>query len=111
MEVFWFRGEALTSQQVIDELVEGTRWHPKTIRTLMNRLAKKGALEHRREGRAYWYRARVEREDCIRSESRNFLERVFGGEPDAMLIHLVENTPLTPAQIRRLKGILNRKEK
>jgi hypothetical protein len=34
-------------------------WHPKTAKTLMGRLVKKGALEFDRDGRAYLYRSEV----------------------------------------------------
>ncbi|MBL9138927.1 MAG: BlaI/MecI/CopY family transcriptional regulator, partial [Verrucomicrobiales bacterium] len=52
----------------------------------------------------------VRREASIEQESRSFLRRIFGGEPAAMLISLVEQTDLSPEEIRQLKEILARKE-
>ena len=50
-------------------------------------------------------------EDCVRMESKSFVQRVFGGEPASMLIHLVKNTKLSPEEISELKRILSEKEK
>jgi predicted transcriptional regulator len=37
--------------------------------------------------------------------------RVFGGEPVSMLLHLVGETKLSKADIKKLKDMLNEKEK
>jgi len=50
---------------------------------LLNRLVKKEALGFRKEGRVYHYYPLVEEAACVRSESRSFLRRVYGGGVDA----------------------------
>jgi BlaI family penicillinase repressor len=54
MKVLWFRSAA-TAETVIEALSKTNNWKPATIRTLINRLVKKGALSHNREGRAFIY--------------------------------------------------------
>jgi BlaI family penicillinase repressor len=85
-------------------------WRPRTIRTLLDRLVRKGAVKvHEDEIRQY--APAVSREICLRNESRSFAERVFAGEPAPMLLHLIKETKLTPAEIEQLKQLLAEKEK
>jgi BlaI family penicillinase repressor len=48
---------------------------------------------------------------AIRQESRSFLQRVFGGEPVPLLLHLVEESKLSKEDIKKLKDMLSEKEK
>jgi len=110
MRVFWGTREPLTSQQIIDALAERENWHPKTVRTLITRLSKKGALGFRREGRGYRYRARVTQQACVRAVSRSFLDRVFDGSLRPMLAHFVQDKRLSKREIAELKRLLEEKE-
>ena len=86
-------------------------WHSRTTRTLIDRLVRKKALKTRSEGKRYLYEPLVTMEECRRHESRSLLRRVFGGEPAAMLLHLVGEAKLSKEEIRKLKSILSEKEK
>lgn len=99
-----------SASRVVELLEERKEWHSRTIRTLLDRLVKKGALKIRPDGRRHLYEALIDREKCIRAESRSFLRRVFGGERAAMLLHLVEEADLTQEEIEELKKILKEKE-
>src|SRR5438105_5063845 len=93
MRVVWGKGP-LSASGVIEELPR-KGWHPKTVKTLLGRLVKKGALGFEEEGRAYVYRARVTEKECAAAESASFLERVFGGSLQPMLAHFVEGKKLS----------------
>jgi len=109
MKVVWAHAP-LTAASVIAHLAaRDTGWHPKTVRTLLNRLVKKGALGYRQEGRSYVYYARVSEEACVAAVSESFLERVFGGALSPMLAHFVERHRLTPSEIEGLRDILRRR--
>lgn len=103
------------ASDVIDTLKASTRWSAATIKTMLNRLVKKGVLATRAEGRRFLYSAVVSREQCVRSESRSFLQRLFRGQAGPMLVHLVRETKLSPDEVAELKKILdqqaNRSEK
>lgn len=108
MQVIWRIGPA-TAQQVIEALsAEDATWHPKTAKTLLNRLVKKKALGYHQEGRAYVYRPLVKQEDCISAESESFLDRVFGGSLQPMLAHFVEEGKLSRKEIEELKALLEK---
>src|SRR5439155_12456262 len=79
MRALWQNGP-LTTNQVVNALDAATHWKPKTIHTLLSRLARKGALEFERKGREYLFRPLVTAEECEHAATRSFLGRFFGGE-------------------------------
>jgi BlaI family penicillinase repressor len=107
MKICWGKSP-VTSQEVIDALSVHQKWHPKTIKTLLNRLVKKRALGFKKEGRAYLYQPLVAERDCVTAESKSFLDRVFGGSLKPMLTHFVENRKLSPEEIAELKKLLKK---
>ena len=108
MRVFW-ENSPLTANQVIDALSDATHWKSRTVKTLINRLVKKGALDYEADGRTYLYSAKVQEEDCVRSESKSFLNRTFAGALMPMLLHFIEDESLSEKDIDELIGVLNAK--
>ena len=104
MKVLW-EAAPLTGAEVAERI----GGHPKTIKTLLGRLVKKGALRFREEGNRYLYRPVFPREKFVAEESRSFLERVFGGEATPALVHFVENVDLTDEEIQELRELLERR--
>ena len=78
---------------------------------MLRRLIRKKALTYKAEGKVYYYEPAVSREQCVRGESRSFLERVFGGAAHPLLVQLAQETKLSPGEIAELKRILRDKEK
>lgn len=105
MEPIWSAGQCKAAD-VIRQLSDTHDWNPSTIRTLLARLVEKGALEYEVDGAKYIYRAAVTREQCVRRESRTFLEKAFGGDVGALLTHFVAESALSPQQIDQLRRLL-----
>jgi len=110
MNVLWQRSP-LTASEVVDEVSERMNWHPKTVKTLLGRLVKKGALRYRQEGNRYLYAPVLPRERYVAEESRSFVERVFGGQATPALLHIVETMKLSDEELEELRLILERKQK
>ncbi len=110
MKIVWSAPSPLPAAAIIEELNKTESWHPRTVKTLLNRLVKKCALSFSKEGREYLYRAKASEKACVRAESESFLQRVFGGALQPMLVHLVQDKELTPDEIKELKKILKAKE-
>jgi BlaI family transcriptional regulator, penicillinase repressor len=106
MKTLWTRSP-LAAQDVIEELASRMHWNHRTIRTLLSRLVKKGALNYSREGRAYLYRPKVTENECVKAISESFLDRVFGGALQPMLSHFVSQKKLSKKEIAALKRILD----
>jgi BlaI family penicillinase repressor len=110
MKVVWGRTPC-SAGDVITALVNtDPSWHPKTIKTFLNRLVGKKALGFRKEGRAYFYRPLVTERECVHAASETFLERVFGGALQPMLAHFVGRKKLSTGEIRELKKLLEEKK-
>jgi len=108
MQVLWSKGP-LTANEVVEELAKKNKWKPKTIKTLINRLLRKGGLRFEKEGRKYRYYPAVSESKCVRTETRSFLRRVYGGATRPMLAAFLENTELSPDDIKELKRILDQR--
>lgn len=110
MNLVWLKSPR-TAQEIVEELEPKRGWSPRTIRTLIGRLGRKGALRHRQSGKRYLYSPALDREQCVGRESRSFMERVFQGVPAGMLVHLIKQTKLSRAEIQELKALLEEKDK
>ena len=99
-----------TSGEIVAQLTARKGWSSRTIRTLLDRLVQKGAVSVQTDCRPSLYQPLMSQEACIRQESQSFLDRVFGGEPVSMLLHLVKHSELSPGDIKKLKKILSEKE-
>lgn len=109
MHVLWSNG-SLTANEVVKELTGKTKWKPKTIKTLITRLMKKGAVKFEKEGRKYRYYPAVSQAECVRMERRSFVRRVYGGTTRPMLAAFLEDAKLSAEDISELRKILEQKE-
>jgi BlaI family penicillinase repressor len=110
MEVLW-RKYPVTALEVVQQLSAHKQWQDQTIRTMLRRLIRKKALTYKAHGNVFHYAPAVSRDQCVRGESRSFLQRVFGGTAQPLLLHLMQETKLSPAEIAELKRILRTKER
>lgn len=110
LTVLWDRGAA-TAPEVHAVLGEGAGWHQKTVNTFLTRLAQKGVLAIRREGKLNIYKPKLTREQCVRRESESFLQRVFRGATGPLLAHFCEEADLSGEEIAQLQKLLRERAK
>lgn len=108
MQVIWGKS-CVTAADVIDSLAETKGWNHRTIRTLLSRLLEKGVLSYEVAGNRYVYRAAVTRRQCVRKEGRSFVEKVFGGDVGALLVHFAKESSVGPEDLAALRAILDQK--
>ena len=106
MEAIW-QDHPIAAGEVIASLAVKSGWKPNTIRTLLARLVKKGALRYSESGNRYIYTPRFTREEHVSSASESFLDRIFGGTARDLLIHFAESGKVTRRDIAELKRILD----
>ena len=109
MKVLW-KKSPLTANDIVETLSKETSWKRETIRTLINRLVGKKALNFKKQSRQYLYFPLVDESECIMEETRSFLDRVHGGSIEPMLAAFIENENISPEEIARLKRILDGRE-
>ena len=105
MRVLWAKSP-LTANDVIEQLTGRTKWKPKTIKTLIDRLVKKGALKFEKEGRRYRYYPAVGRDECVATERQSFVRRGYGRTTKPMLAAFLEDAELASDDISEVKEIL-----
>ena len=105
MKIVWEHGP-ITSGQIVQHLEKERQWKPRTIKTLLARLVKKGAVAAMEEEKRFLYVAKVARDACVRRESKSFLTRVFDGAVAPALVHFLAQAELSPAEIAELQRIL-----
>lgn len=108
MKVIWDENP-ITSSRVVEVLSGSTPWKPKTIKTLLSRLVKKGAVGHKNEGRGYLYYPLIEETVLVKAESQSFLKRVFRGALKPMIATMVESEDLSQKELDELKRLLKKK--
>jgi BlaI family transcriptional regulator, penicillinase repressor len=105
MKVVWRRGTA-TVRDVYEALRQSRRIAYTTVMTMMNILETKGYLEKEKDDRAYRYRpARPER-TVITSMVREFVNRVFDGASQPLLLHLVKEGHLSEKERDELRRLI-----
>jgi len=68
----------------------------------MNVLERKGHLRKRAKGRSFVYQAARSRGQVVRAMVREFVQRVFNGAAEPLLVHLLEDRRLTKAELEAL---------
>jgi predicted transcriptional regulator len=106
MEVLWAAGEPLTSAEVAERLEAHRDWSLATIKTMLSRLAAKGAVTHREDGRRFLYSPAIERDSYVGRESRRFVERLFGGRLSPLVARLAEEDALDQDDIAAIEALL-----
>lgn len=107
MAVLW-RRSPIPSEDIVAEVAEPNGWSEGTVRTLLNRLLKKNAVEAVREGRRYLYRPLVAREDYVKAESKGFIDRLFEGRLSPLVTHFAQHHELTADDIAELRKLIDK---
>jgi BlaI family penicillinase repressor len=105
MQVLWKRSP-MAAEEVFAALAGRQDWQEATVKTLLNRLLKKGAISAEREGRRYLYAPLLRREDWLQQESESLLDRLFGGRLAPMVAHFSEHRKLSKKDIAELRKLI-----
>ena len=110
MQVLWEHSPQ-TANEVVNALSGQVKWKSRTIKTLISRLVKKGAVKVTEEGYRYRYSAAVDESTCIRSETKSFVRRVYQGTMKPALAAFLEDADLSDQEIDALQKLLDQKRK
>jgi BlaI family penicillinase repressor len=110
LRLVWELNEA-TVQQIREKLPSGRSLAYNTVQTLLCRLEQKGYLKHHLKGRAHVFSALVKPREVIKTTVRDFLGRLFGGDPKPLVQFLAEDGKLDEEDIKRLRELIKKKKK
>jgi BlaI family penicillinase repressor len=109
MKIIWERDRA-TVRDVYEALLERRKIAYTTVMTMMNILEQKKYLRKSAEDRAYIYRPSKPKKQVIQGMVREFVDRVFNGSAEPLLVHLIEDRKLTNKDLEELARMI-RKER
>ena len=98
MRVLWEKGPCTSP-----EIFEGMDKNISTLKTLLKRLVDKGAVDAEEiNSRNYRYSAKLTEEEYIRNARKSFLQTVFGGSREKLLLNFVKEEHVTREELERL---------
>src|ERR1700727_3562430 len=100
MKILWTRGES-TVNDIAAALPEKDAIAYNSVLTTIRILEQKGYVQHRKEGRAFYYVPLVAEEEAGSSEVRLVLSRVFGDSREKLMLSLVGDDDVTPEELQR----------
>ena len=110
LALVWGR-ERATVGQVCQAVAAKRQVSYATVQTLLRRLEKKGYLKHKTEGKAHVFFAAVGKAAVIERTVGDFVERLFGGDPLALMMHLANHGGIGEGDIERLKALTGKEAK
>jgi len=111
MQLFWQKGESSAPQ--IHKLVEQSRPVAySTVKTIIDRLEKKGALTRSNQlGRTIYYSYLIQKNQFRKPLIKDFISRVFLGKSKPLVAHIIEEEPLSLEDIQYLESVLKARKK
>ena len=107
MKMVWDRNNA-TVRDVYEALREKRKIAYTTVMTMMNILEQKGHLKKTLDERAYVYRSTRPRNQVLRGMVREFVNRVFNGSAEPLLLHLVEDQKLSEEDLDEIREMIRK---
>jgi BlaI family transcriptional regulator, penicillinase repressor len=107
MKVVWKKGSA-TVREVYETLREGRALAYTTVMTTMNILETKGFLDKAREDRAFRYTPARSRQQVVGAMVKDFVNRVFDGAAQPLLLHLATSETLTAKERTELRRLIEK---
>ena len=101
MKIVWDLGPA-TVRGVYEALLERRKIAYTTVMTMMNILEDKGYLKKRAAERAYVYQAARPKSQVIKAMLQDFVNRVFDGSAEPLLVQLVKDRHLSQKDIEKI---------
>jgi len=101
MKIVWERDSA-TVRDVYETLLERRKVAYTTVMTMMKILEQKKYLKKTQLDRAYVYRPAQPKRQVVGAMVRDFINRVFNGATEPLLVHLVEEHDLSPEELEEI---------
>ena len=109
MKVVWGL-ERATVRDVYEALRERRKIAYTTVMTMMNILETKKYLKKQAQDRAYVYETTRPRSEVIKGMVREFVDRVFNGSAEPLLVHLIKDRRLSKKELEKIARTIEEAE-
>lgn len=97
-------------RDVYQELLEHRKIAYTTVMTALKTLEQKGYLRATQQDRAYVYQPTKPKNQVIKGMVQEFVNRVFNGSAEPLVVHLIEDNQLSESDLREISRMLGRKK-
>lgn len=108
MQVLWGTGPA-TVQQVQKEMKRELAYT--TVQTMPTVLHRKQKVKRTLKDKAYIYKPAVSRTKFTGHAVREFIDRLFGGSAEGLVMNLLQEKHLTPQKLAELHALIEKEER
>lgn len=108
MQCFWQHGPLRSDE--LAPLVADRGWKTTTLLTFLSRLAAKGMLTVQKQGKANLYSPCVSAEEYRQTESRAFLQQMYGGSAKDFMAAMVDARGISKTELEELRAWLDAQE-
>lgn len=109
MRAIWRKGE-MTFSEIVEEVSKSNAWSKSTIKTLIYRLVDKDILNVDKGQDVFKYSTKISEDDYKNSENQNFLQRLYNGSINDMLLAYTKSHNLTKKEIKELLNLIDSEE-
>ncbi|WP_442485079.1 BlaI/MecI/CopY family transcriptional regulator [Aeoliella sp. SH292] len=82
-----------------------------SVITMLNIMHRKGFLRRVKDGKAFLFSPKVEKQQVTGKMAGDLVSRVFDGSPTALMLNLLETSDLDAEELAELRRLINRKAK
>ena len=110
MNCLWEKSP-LSLMQLVPLLKESAGWSKSTSATMVRRMTEKELIGYEENGKTKYFFPKVDKQDVVVQETRDFLQRIYDGSVGMMMSALVRQDDLSAEDIQELQEILKAAEK
>jgi predicted transcriptional regulator len=82
-----------------------------SVITMLNIMHRKGFLRRKRDGKAFLFSPKVEKNRVTGSMMQDLMSRAFDGSAKALVLNLLDTADLDATELSELRKLINRKAK
>lgn len=105
MECLWEKAPR-SSREIVDTLRERIGWTKSTTLTMLKRMTEKRLIACENSQKLRMYSPCIDRENAVKKETENFLNRVYKGSVSLMISAMAQKQELSEDEIQELYEIL-----
>jgi predicted transcriptional regulator len=109
MRLLWRCGEC-SVQDLVSAMPADGRLAYNSVLTTIRILETKGYVEHRQEGRAFFYTALIAEKDAQQSEVKHVMSRFFGNSRGRLMLALLGDADVSASELEALKRAIAKAE-
>ena len=104
-----WKSSPLEAKEIIDRVGQPHEWSPRTVKSLIHRLVKKGALTFEVTGKAYEYSPAVNEQECLEAERQELQQKTSKKSSLRLIASFIEEAELSADDLDTLKKLIEKK--